>query len=530
MTTEPDAAAIERILDRLRADPRDPIALQEAKGFLGRRPQTDPRGDPALSTLHLLIRLTGRDITDQDLDALRSSVLLMAERHKEILLGALLNAENGDRNLVVFLLERLKSLSGTLPRELAAWLEKTEPIKKVRDAVQRLICLKCGDDGLVRETAGYEGGYRLDAGGAERDIMPRRLTADIAADDPFMKLVEPGSAAKTGGMKILIIADFNIAGQLTALMRALNKYTNHAARCVILQDDYLSYDKDVIITDGKGNADRAAAEEACRLVRKADFFHVGRRLFNLPGIDWNKHLSPSNAVFQYFGSHLRDNGPAIAEFHAKSGFKAITNLDWTVYRNLPQGFYHVQPYMIETGDMPMAGMDFSGKLRICHAPSNSRYRKLKRTDLILDVMDQVVAEDARAEKVLIEGLPNRQCLELKSTCHLHVVALRYGPGLNTVESAAMGLLPLAQMPNFVRFVLPDCPVVNITARTLYQTLKGLLADPERILDLSRQCRQWVKRNFEAENLVRTYWYLYDFIYNGFSVDYPEIPGRKTPGP
>jgi len=48
-------------------------------------------------------------------------------------------------------------------------------------------------------------------------------------------------------MNLAIVSDFNIGGQPTALWRAINKYTDHKARCIIAQDDGFQYDKDIIL-------------------------------------------------------------------------------------------------------------------------------------------------------------------------------------------------------------------------------------------------------------------------------------------
>jgi hypothetical protein len=358
--------------------------------------------------------------------------------------------------------------------------------------------------------------------GRERDLWPRRLTEAATPDDPFMKLVPRDAPDKAGGLRVLLVADFNVAGQMTRIMRALNRYTNHMARCVILQDDYLNYDRDLVICEQDGTVSHASREEAAQLVRKADFFHIGRQLFTLPDIDWNHYVSPGNAIYQYFGSHLRDNAGEIHEFHRSSGFAAITAAEWTMYRALPRGYYHIQPYMIETGDLPQQSRDFSGPLRICHAPSSSNYKSLKRTDLILETMQRLANRRSDVESVTIEGVANEECLQIKSGCHLHLVALRYGFGLNAIESAAMGVVPLAQLPNFVRMIYPDSPVVHITAETIMARTEALLDDRARLADLSAACRDWAVAEFDAERLIRKYWYLYDLVYNGLSVDYPVL--------
>ncbi|MFH2056210.1 MAG: hypothetical protein ABIJ61_09655, partial [bacterium] len=361
-----------------------------------------------------------------------------------------------------------------------------------------------------------------DSIGPATELKPRRPVHALDTDDPFMKLVPANAAPKDGGMRILLLADFNIAGQMTRIMRALNRYTNHVARCVILQDDYLSYDHDLLLNDSAGKPDSPAHQEAAALARQADFYHIGRQPFALPGIDWNRILNKNNTLFQYFGSYLRDNAAELRKLHQGRGFAAVTAMEWTMYRALPNGFYHIQPYMIEPDELPQVDWNAAGPIRICHAPSSANYRLLKGSDLIVKALQQLGDEFADLEIEIIENVSNADCLERKSKCHLHAVALRYGFGLNAVESAAQGLIPLVQLPNFVRMAYPDSPCVHVTAETLLDKTRRLLDNRDQLAQLGNACRDWGIREFAAENLIRKYWYLYDFIFNGLSVDYPPV--------
>ena len=69
--------------------------------------------------------------------------------------------------------------------------------------------------------------------------------------NPYLKLIPKEKHKEKTGMNICIVCDYNIAGQLTRLMRAINKYSPHKARCIILRDDYMSYDRDVILIKEK---------------------------------------------------------------------------------------------------------------------------------------------------------------------------------------------------------------------------------------------------------------------------------------
>lgn len=505
-------------------DPQNQDASQNMTALLSDVSQRELTSIGRYAFPYLLIRL-GREgkWEEPDSNFLAQAVGSMDLGQHGVLLELILRQINPEfEEPLVTLLKAIAHLERTQIESLGHWIETRAPRRRLRDELELLICIKGKDDNLVRDVARRDGCYQADQFLPGWERYPRRIISTAGADDPFMKLVPQGAPSKLGGMRILIVSDFNIAGQCTALMRALNKYTNHMARCIICQDDYLSYDRDVLIRDGQGALSQEALTEACALIPKADFFHFGRGIFDFPGIDWNQYLSPQNCVIQYYGSELRDNGQAVADFHAKTNFQAITAVDLTMYRLLPASYYHIQPYMLEMDKLPQANWEDLNSLRLCHAPSSANYRALKRTDLILETMKGLSDAQPKVESVLIEGVDNKTCLEMKSRCHVHIVSLIPGFGLNTIESAAMGLVPITGFDNFSRLLYPDAPVVGANATNLRAVLQKLIADPARAKVIGMACREWARREFNAPALIKKYWYLYDLIYHGHSVDYPEI--------
>jgi len=449
-----------------------------------------------------------------------------SENQKAQLLKVLLNGKRAaDESPVLWILESLNQLPDSIAEQVGRWITEVEPKRYIQDKIEDIISIKAKNDDLIRRVARRAGAYEDEPSFPGIELLPRRLPKEAETEEPFLKYVPEGAPSKEHGLRVLILSDYNIAGQLTSLMRALNKYTNHMARCFIGRDDYLAYDKDIILYDKDGNIYEEALEETFDLIRRADFFHIGRGLINLPGLDWEKYISPRNAVFQYYGSHLRKNAEKITGFHSKSGFQAITAVDWTMYTLLPASFYHIQPFMLELDEMPSAEMDFSGSLRICHAPSNRRYRVLNKTDRIIEIMTLLSNENPRVDPVFIEGVENKECLEMKSRCHIHLNSLSRqmpGFGLNSIESAAIGIVPITPLDNFTRLLYPESPIVHADENSVYDIVKSLLSDTGRIKGLGQACREWARCEFDAKVLIKRYWYLYDLIYHGLSTEYPKI--------
>ena len=481
------------------------------------------KGLPDEAWLYLLISISNGNIAQKEIDLLQGISEKLSDSQIEKLIVAFTTMRNtGVDQVINLLMIRIGEISNDLAEKLGNWVNNIDADRMVRDRIEMAICMKCHDDQTVRKVSGREKAYRPDPAVMPGfETYPRKIVTEASSDDPFMKEVPQSAPSKKNGLRILLISDFNIAGQYTGLMRAINKYSSHMARCVIFNDDFLSYDKDVLIKDGQGNETKTGMREAADLIRRADFYHIGRQLTPITGIQWEKHISPHNTIFQYHGSHLRNNGKAIAEFHARYGFDAITCIDWTIYRHLKPSFYHMHPCIIECDDLPTKERDFTGNIRICHAPSGENYRRIKRSDVIIDVIDRMVSENNHVEKVIIEDVPNRECLERKSDCHIHIVSLMYAFGLNAIESAAMGVIPITGLDNFTRFIFHDTPVLHATVNSAYEVSKKLLSDKARMKDLSERCKHWARANFDARVVAKKYTYLYDLIYHGLSVDYPE---------
>lgn len=85
------------------------------------------------------------------------------------------------------------------------------------------------------------------------------------------------------------------------------------------------------------------------------------------------------------------------------------------------------------------GVREGGAIRIGHAPTN---RRIKSTDAFLAACDKL-GQEVPIQVVLIEKKPWRECLELKSTCHIYFDQVLLGYGNNAIEAWGMGLPVIA---------------------------------------------------------------------------------------
>ena len=320
-------------------------------------------------------------------------------------------------------------------------------------------------------------------------------------------------------MNIVICSDYDIAGNLTMLARLINEYTIHKARCIIIVGDYLNYDTDIVLVKDATTkiADPKAIKAAQDVVKKGDFFHIGRQPINFGDVKFENILNSKNCVIQYYGSYLRNNRPQIKNMHEQTGIKGISWVDATMLENAGPMFYHF-PDMFDVDKVcPWHEISFSNILdsntpiKIVHSPTN---RAFKKTDLFLSIIDDL-QKDYPIELILLEGLSNKECLVQKQQAHMLFDQISVGRfALSAIESMAMEQIVLCSVSNLVMSCYPDNPVVSVTEKTLKDVIVYFLENRSEILSIGKKGRMWVRQNCDPIKAVDQYIWLYDYIING----------------
>jgi len=95
----------------------------------------------------------------------------------------------------------------------------------------------------------------------------------------------------------LIFCYFDNGGQGINLCDALNKHTDHTARCVTMHQTYLDYKTDVCLSDGDSTMDG-----------EFDFFIMSEHLPDMiKDTDILKSATPKNTIIRTGGSTVRKN-------------------------------------------------------------------------------------------------------------------------------------------------------------------------------------------------------------------------------
>jgi hypothetical protein len=309
-------------------------------------------------------------------------------------------------------------------------------------------------------------------------------------------------------MNIAIISDFNIGGIPTYLMRAINKYTDHKARCIIAYDDTFAFDKDIILNSVEAQA------EAADWIKQCDFFHFGRGIFNWPGVDWI--LNKENCCIEYYGSELRAGWIRIAAYHEKAGIAAITGTDWTITGHLPNSFYHLGQYFTKYGDMAREDIPCSvqwlggGNFRIATSSAGS---PLKGYDLLGKTIHELKSEGVPVEMVSISGVSNQEVLKRKLDCHATFTSIHGGWGMSGAESMFLGHPIICSLDPWTMSLYPDNPCLIVTRTNLKEKIKWLVEGGVEPAMLRVDSRQFARNNFDTKTILKRYLYLWDLIQN-----------------
>jgi len=329
-------------------------------------------------------------------------------------------------------------------------------------------------------------------------------TGNAAKERLFEKHVPVALRSKKSGFNIAIVADFNIAGQLTKLFRLINNHTIHRARCIVFQGDYLSYDRDIVLSDN----DSGQWEEAQEIIAKADFFHIGRFPVRDNRLALLERLSPNNCVIQYFGTQLRQNANKIYSWHQNKQITGIGAWDFTMIQNAPF-FYHIN--MMFDSAIVQAVPEPQGTIRVVHPTTD---RRIKKTELFLDAI-KVLENKYDVKGIVIEGKTNEECLALKGSAHMTFDQISVGIyGVSAIESLAMGHVVFGGISNFAASVYPDNPLVWVTPYNVEQKIEYFLKHPELLSTRGKMGREWVKRYHDPLKILRQFLYIYDLVRNG----------------
>lgn len=130
---------------------------------------------------------------------------------------------------------------------------------------------------------------------------------------------------------------------------------------------------------------------------------------------------------------------------------------------------------------------------IVHAPTHIAF---KGTKYVESVIDQLKKEGIRFEYKRIEKMPRHEAMKIYGDSDIIIDQLLcQGGGKLAHECIAMGKVVLTLMgyDRYYQKNSSECPLVDVNPQTLYHSLKSLIVDYDRRVDIAKQGRAYVEK-------------------------------------
>lgn len=131
-------------------------------------------------------------------------------------------------------------------------------------------------------------------------------------------------------------------------------------------------------------------------------------------------------------------------------------------------------------------------LRLVHAPNHPHF---KGTRYLEAAVERLRSEGVAIELVMLSGVSNEEVLRLIRDADLVVDQLISGAfGYFAVEAMAMGKPVMCYLTDVSMWPESESlPLINASPETVYETLRGLAADPSPLDEVGRRSRSYVER-------------------------------------
>lgn len=196
----------------------------------------------------------------------------------------------------------------------------------------------------------------------------------------------------------------------------------------------------------------------------------------------------------YTGSDLRIRG-VIPEVDESSDLNVSVEFDHLLFH---PNVHHIF-FPFDVSPFRKSKRHSTGQLRIGHAPTN---RQAKGSDRIISELKKLQAYHS-LEIVLIENMPHKEALKLKSTCDIFIDQIGdLGYGINSLEAFAMEIPVASSLVRNFSSYYPDHPFIEISGETLAAKLQQLIGNSELRRKLGQRGRRWVKKYHDPEKVVK----------------------------
>lgn len=305
-------------------------------------------------------------------------------------------------------------------------------------------------------------------------------------------------------MNCLIVCPWDNGQQGINLCNALNKYTEHEARCITIQQSYLDFDTDILWPEWNTTKRKL---ELRSLLADTDFFIFSELMPYdtqakqvLEKIGLFRKVNPKNTIIRIAGSIARMQGDKYLLSWIRKGWMFAGPIyDWTLFEQI--GRIAPVDYICPIGKIPDVKVE-KDKIRVCFAPT----KKEKGVDEFTNVMREITKKYDNVEGVPITGKTWKQAIEIKARCNItfdQFMIPSYAN--NAIEGMWLKHVVLSKLIPWVFMIRSDLPIVSVNNGTdLYNRLEYYIEHKELIDDIGEKGRQFVEKWHTPEKAVKTW--------------------------
>lgn len=238
--------------------------------------------------------------------------------------------------------------------------------------------------------------------------------------------------------------------------------------------------------------DKAALREIRQLAKDADVIHLNNS--DVAVRQFSVQRKPM--LLHHHGSMFRNNPQRMLDIAAsRKMVQAVSTVD---LREPAPELLHWLPTAYDVKALQKFARQNrrteDGRIRIVHCPTN---RELKRTDLLIRVVDDLTAEGLPIDLVLVEGRTNAESLAEKAKADIVFDQLMYGYGCNAVEAWGMGKPVISGAEPWttaeMRKMWGDTPYAHATEKTLKTIVRKLVTSADARAETAAKGLEHVRR-------------------------------------
>jgi glycosyltransferase involved in cell wall biosynthesis len=169
----------------------------------------------------------------------------------------------------------------------------------------------------------------------------------------------------------------------------------------------------------------------------------------------------------------------------------------------------VLPLGVDLSKFSYVDKDFSGKLIIMHAPTDMEF---KGSVYILDALNQLVAQGYPIEINLVKNVTHNELIAEYSRSHIFIDQISIGwYGTAAVEAMATGCPTACFIDElYLQYIdfASEIPITNISKEHVYQSIKTLIDDREKLKSISLKSREFVENIHDIKTVTHQLIHIY----------------------